>query len=236
MKRFFPVCLLLVAGGCTTKLIEVNPIYVNDNWDIKTLAILIPDRLDVRYSGNLEPEFGEGRQSALVDSFFRNQLVKDIEDNTNIRHCRIFDEEFPCSTHVEIIEQTNWYSFIPGTREIEIRVPDHGCEFSGRGYTAERTLILREIHIGTEFETHTTYYGTYTSGPAYSESKSLICEAKFVLWDNEKRRIISYGVARGESSGFFPVITMTNWKAVSLRFVRAIFDRGIPVRDFGGVP
>jgi hypothetical protein len=89
--------------------------------------------------------------------------------------------------------------------------------------------VLSEIYIGTLLETHYTApmmgAGGMMMGGGASASKKLTYKAKAFLYDNRAKQFIEYGIIDESASGFFPVITLNEWKNASRIFTDKLFGQ-----------
>jgi hypothetical protein len=77
-----------------------------------------------------------------------------------------------------------------------------------------------------------TYYnppmmgaGGMMMGGGGSATKKLTYKAKAFLYDNRAKQFIEYGMIDESASGFFPVITLNEWKSASQLFVEKLFGQ-----------
>jgi hypothetical protein len=69
-----------------------------------------------------------------------------------------------------------------------------------------------------------TATGQITPGTS-SSKKSLMYASNFVLWDNRVKKRVSLGKVEATSSGFFNMITMSNWETTTKNYVKQLFSK-----------
>lgn len=221
-NSFFKI-LLIVSGlllciSCSSSKLILNENYFNSKLEPGKLVVAIDGRHVIRYSGNVEPEFGPGDPDSLIWNYFQNSLIKDIKNYTKFKNVSI-DTCIAKAYYDNKIVKTS-------QRAVTMKIPSDGAEFTCKETVPDYVLLLSDVFIGTVMESHynaPVMGANGVMGGGTSQSKKLIYDALVILWDLKAKRNIEYGIVKVNASGFFPVITMSEWENVSKAFVRKLF-------------
>lgn len=218
--KLLSVCLALMAISCATSKVILNTQYQQLVYNDPSLVIVLKEEPRVNYSGNVQPEFGPGDPLMLIRDFFKKQLIEDIKSQTILKTI-----EFGKCTPNGYIEKQQI-----GSGEVsEIEVLMNGGKYDCQNPDPAYVLVLSEIYIGTSLESHfnAPMMGSngMMIGGGSSTKKKLTYQAKAYLYDNRAKQFVEYGIIDEYASGFFPVITINEWKNASETFVRKLFNK-----------
>jgi hypothetical protein len=218
-------CLFLFCGGVETTIIRTQAYSFSNANPAPKLTICISDGKPViDYTGNVEDEFGKGDKNDLIWAFFKGQLSKDI------LHCSIFssvdyDEvSSQPSTQQQTIKVNNM-------GDVAFSLPSEGAKIECKATTPDVVLFLDGITITSKLDISGSpghYVGNMYMAGSFNSEKDLVYEAKMILWDNNAKKVVSYGLVHVVDSNKFAV-SKEDWLSLTEEFTGKILE-GTPFK------
>lgn len=173
---------------------KINPI------NNKTIGIYpeIPNII-IENESSLNDDFGEGDPVKLFYSFLKENLPVELKNNTRFNESMVLDEKHKISLNSK---QLN----IKKEISLEMMIPEDGYQLHIDSTLVEFILFLQNI------KTHEVFITTYNAATNMATSnRYLKYEFEYLIWDNTKGKIVSYG--KGTSSDtVFMAMNENTWK------------------------
>jgi hypothetical protein len=207
----FPIIILFLLCCCTPRKIFYHHEYENADFSGKKLGVVFVNGMDVTYEGDVENEFGKGDATVLIADHMIQQLALLIKKQSNFS--KVHAIRCPsCSNLTQRIMGNPRYGFA-------ISAPDSGEEVSAADDEADFILLFEDFSVVSVLRMHFISYGFIPL--AAIPSKPLVISAKFVFWDNQKKRAAAWGTAEGGADGG-AAVTKREWKLAIMAFCRKL--------------
>lgn len=200
---FFASALFFVLASCNSSVIKHSPQYsFGAKPDPFNCAIILPEMIDVYYSGSVEslPEGTDKRQRVV--SFFRSQLRDEVEKRA------VFNRVYDTYLLGEFAKRR--VRLRVGRDEKTFFVPMPQEKITCQSVVPHVVIVLQNME--------------FLSGKrdrkkdADGSSGTLFVNLKFVVWDNDKCELVSHGYLEVNGSG----ATEQGWKNVVAAVARKI--------------
>lgn len=220
MKRLFLImsALTIMIISCNPTVIKYSSTYFVERTP-ENCAIVIPEHIGVFYQGDVENEFGKGDKKELISNFFRTQLRNEIAKKA------IFKTVFQGTPTNTFRREGVAVSTRRGEKSFFIPVEKE--RITCQGGTPDIVLALDEIDISSSLKIKSSpgySSGGFTYGGSFSTSKNLVIMAKFMIWDNIKGELVSYGFVEIVDENRFAV-SMEDWNKVMDDFASKLLEK-----------
>jgi len=202
------VPLVVFLGGCApTKTIFINPQYENQAIQDASMGIDFPvNKLFIENTDDVVDDLGGGVADSVYHGWFESffpAVLKKKSSLSTISFCQIpYDNKF---------EQT---TFAMNEKEsFTVQIPKPGTRFQD---TSRFLLFIEGLKIYRVGPTSSAPMPGVTPSGTWPK---LTNELKFLIWDNEYGRALSYGKAASESDCVFFTMTKRNWEDVVRKII-----------------
>ena len=158
-----------------------------DLLDSLTIGIYpeIPN-ITIDNESSLRDDLGEGDPATVFSRLIKETLPAEIEHNTRFNKALFLDEE-------ALVKLEKKQLRISDQNVVHLMLPREGQTVQSDEKMTDFVLFLQN------FKTYEEYHSFYnTSTRTTSTSRELKCSFEFLIWDNKKGKIVSYG--KGVSS------------------------------------
>ncbi len=214
-------CVLMI--GCSSTKIFVEQDYQDKRIKDASIAVVVMDKdPEIRYSGNVEPEFGPGNKNNLILDYFSRRIPELLPQKATFKE--VLDAK---SIQPEPSSVTSKGK--QGSPTYGYSIPAQGTQFLLSGNAPDFVLFIDNLYIGTEFSTSGTGMAFGPSGGMMmtggSTKKELKAMSEVVIWDNLSRKAVLYGNVEAAASGFFPIITKRTWESMTSKYVEEVIKK-----------
>jgi hypothetical protein len=212
--RLIYLFLIIILIGCAaTKKVKLMPEYENVNFESDRLGVLlIKKNLNIQNVDDLFNDLGGGDPKEIYINFFGEFFPEKMKKRSKF-HNVIFVKEFNQESLIPISETLN------KKESIGITIPDENNKIGFISDTLDYLLLLDYVNI---FRKQTS------GGPpglltAYGSGDNLMFTSVFVIWDNIKGKMVSYGKIT-ESWAVFMDMTKVTWEKLLYKVASPIVN------------
>lgn len=215
IRTFFLLSLVVFLFSCDSTFVKYSQDYSfsRSSGSIRC-AMILPERMSINYTGDVKEEFGPGKTEALIDSFFRDEIDKQIKIQS------IFDTVF--NSTITSNYDNEMLNFENKGESFNFKVPKAGQTIECKEGKPEMIVFIDALFIKSNLDV-SGYFGSMNYGPSFSSKKDLIIEGKYILWDNMSGKLVSYGYINSVDENSFAV-TKEDWINAMSDFVRKMID------------
>lgn len=217
LTRALAPAVLLAALACDPTSILMTPGYQLTSIPRQArLAIVLPTRIEVDYTGDVTNEFGQGDPETLIGQFFRTNIQQYAQSHTlcRVEMCRALPNEI--FTGTTVLE-------LRGSDDVTIKMPADGSRLPCGATPADFVLILSDIAVNSSLDISASPGGR-NQAAFFSAEKNLVIQAAFVLWDNTQATMMAHGFVRAVDENAFAV-SMEDWEAAMGTFALLLFAK-----------
>lgn len=217
------VAATFIIASCSASKVMLNPEYEDEYVSAKNVAIVIQDTNPViSYNANTKLIFGEGNKDSIIWNFYKEKLTKQIKQKLNPDEI-FFDDISQQIYSTMVMVNTKNASY-------EIKIPTRGTKLNFEsGKDADLVFVIDQIGIGTELSFNQNAPVMGANGMMYgggmSVKKELVFRSDFLLWDNLRKRVVSYGHLEANASAMIPIITKLTWENVSSEYIGKMISK-----------
>jgi hypothetical protein len=229
MKKIITIvsfaALFISCGDIETTIVRSQAYSFANKNASPTLAICISDeKPSIDYTGNVEDEFGKGETNDLIWAFFKDQLAKDIKQNSIFSSITYDKLSRQPPTQARTVKVDN-------KGDVSFTLPVDGDAVAIETTSPDVVLFLDKIIITSKLDVSGSpgyYAGNMYMAGSFNSQKDLVYEAKMILWDNNAKQVVSYGFIRVVDSNKFAV-SKEDWLSLTEEFTGKILE-GTPFK------
>jgi hypothetical protein len=214
MKRIIFHTALLFIITCNSTVIKVTPSYSSATEPASAqCALIIPELINIEFSGSVGKTLGEGLKTVVIPDFFREQLFTDLQKVS--RFSKMYNsyllEDFP--------SRKKRLSTRRGRRAITIPLP--GEKVKCQSVEPEIVIKLENVSIASQPPGKDDIPEDTTI-----QAKTLFLRTEFMIWDNTSGKLVSHGYIEG-SRKRSPELTKDDWISLTAE-VAGLIVKGTP--------
>jgi hypothetical protein len=159
-SRLFFALATLLSFACSSTLVIVEKNYEGVKVKQSSMAVMLHGEIMVRYSGNVEPEFGPGNQDSLILGYFKRAIPAEVHRQTGFDSVRFVDAPIEPGIMNNVIQLK-----LPNGSVADILTPASHSFFEFPDNTPAFVLVVDRLYIGTEIQTNTYWSQGRQLGP-----------------------------------------------------------------------